>query len=420
MRHLELHIIQSVPVACLNRDDLNSPKTAIFGGVQRARVSSQSWKRQIRALAKEISAENNSNLFNGDRTRRMVFTLKNRLVDRGISENSSVVIAEKVAAILEKLDSKIDIDGYKKIKTVMFFSKAEYDAIADIIAESDEVNNSITFLGEAIDALENANNDQEGKKKATKDKDKALKAMGKTLAKGPILKAIKAAKLEDAADIALFGRMVASHPSLKVDGASMFSHILSTHKADNEIDFFTAVDDLGGDEAGAGMTSTQEFNSATYYRFAALNLDELAKDDHLGDAVFSGGITERTVDTRKEVVKTFLQATIKAMPGARKTSMNGNTMPACVFGVVREKGHPVQLINAFESPVRPSINGFTAESIKRMNEEFCDLEDTWKIDSVFAKAVVKGSLKESVKGSSCKIEFCKLNELINEMVEHVI
>ena len=422
MKHLELHIIQSVPVACLNRDDLNSPKTAIFGGVQRARVSSQSWKRQIRALAKEISAEKNSNLFNGDRTRRMVFTLKNRLVDRGISENSSVAIAEKVAGELEKLDSKTDMDGYKRIKTVMFFSKAEYDAIADIIVESEDVKNSIASLGEAIDALEVAtnDNDKEGKDKATKFKDKALKAMGKTLAKGPILKAIKAVKLEDAADIALFGRMVASHPSLKIDGASMFSHILSTHKADNEIDFFTAVDDLGGDEAGAGMASTLEFNSATYYRFAALNLDELAKDDHLGDAVFPGGTPERTIDTRKEVVKIFLLATIKAMPGAKKTSMNGNTMPAYVFGVVREKGHPIQLINAFESPVRSLNNGFTVESIKRMNEEFLDLEDNWEIDSVFAKAVVKSSLKESVKDGSGNIEFCKLNKLINEMVEHVI
>lgn len=37
MRHLELHILQSVPVACLNRDDFGSPKTALFGNVQRAR-----------------------------------------------------------------------------------------------------------------------------------------------------------------------------------------------------------------------------------------------------------------------------------------------------------------------------------------------------------------------------------------------
>ncbi len=70
MKHLELHIIQSVPVACLNRDDLNSPKTAIFGGVQRARVSSQSWKRAIREMAeKEID---NSGQFKGQRSRLFI------------------------------------------------------------------------------------------------------------------------------------------------------------------------------------------------------------------------------------------------------------------------------------------------------------------------------------------------------------
>ncbi len=71
MRHLELHIIQSVPVACLNRDDLNSPKTAVFGGVQRARVSSQSWKRAIR----EMMAEKDFDLlgqFKGQRSRLFI------------------------------------------------------------------------------------------------------------------------------------------------------------------------------------------------------------------------------------------------------------------------------------------------------------------------------------------------------------
>ena len=77
--------------------------------------------------------------------------------------------------------------------------------------------------------------------------------------------------------------MVANDHSLTVEAASMFSHALSTHKADNEIDFFAAVDDLQPkEESGAGMTSTLEFNSATYYRFAALNLDMLADGDTLG------------------------------------------------------------------------------------------------------------------------------------------
>src|SRR6266498_5425032 len=149
MKHLELHIIQSVPVACLNRDDLNSPKTAVFGGVQRARVSSQSWKRAIREMAKEIAAEEKSDLFNGDRTRRMVYTLSTRLVEKGISLNAAIAIAEHVADIVETLDSKVDSEEYKKIKTVMFFSKAEYDAIADAIVTSDDVKNSVDALEKA-------------------------------------------------------------------------------------------------------------------------------------------------------------------------------------------------------------------------------------------------------------------------------
>lgn len=407
MKHLELHIIQSVPVACLNRDDLNSPKTAIFGGVQRARVSSQSWKRAIREVAKEIATEEKSDLFKGDRTRRMVFTLTNRLVEKGISTNAAIAIAEQVADIVETLDSKLDSEGYKKIKTVMFFSKAEYDAIADAIATSEEVKNSAAALEKAIAD----GND--------KDKEKSLKAMGKILEKSAISRSIKSAQLKDAADIALFGRMVANDPSLKVDGATMFGHILSTHKADNEIDFFAAVDDMNKDETGAGITSTLEFNSATYYRFAALNLDELAKDDHLGDIV-KDGKAERSVETRKQVVKTFLKATVQAIPSARKTSMNGNTLPVYVLGVVREKGHPIQLVNAFESPVRPSFKGFVVESINRMNHEYADLKETWGIDSAFAKAVVKNGLKEQIKDSLGKIETCSFDDLIEGMVAHVI
>ncbi|ABQ25038.1 type I-E CRISPR-associated protein Cas7/Cse4/CasC [Geotalea uraniireducens] len=408
MKHLELHIIQSVPVACLNRDDLNSPKTAVFGGVQRARVSSQSWKRAIREMAKEIAAEEKSDLFSGDRTRRMVYTLSTRLAEKGITSQAAIAIAEQVADVVETLDSKVDSEGYKKIKTVMFFSKAEYDAIAEAIATSDEVKNSVEALEKA--AVEG--NDRE--------REKALKAMVKILEKGAISKTIKSAQLKDAADIALFGRMVANDPSLKVDGASMFAHILSTHKADNEIDFFAAVDDLNKDESGAGMTSTLEFNSATYYRFAALNLDALANDDHLGDITLKDGTVVRSVETRKQVVKTFLKAIIQSIPSARKTTMNGNTLPVYVLGVVREKGHPIQLINAFETPVRRSEKGFVTESINRMNIEYADLKETWGVDSLFAKAVVKGSLKEQIKANQGSIETCSQDDLINGMVAHVI
>jgi len=339
MKHLELHIIQSVPVACLNRDDLNSPKTAVFGGVQRARVSSQSWKRAIREMAKEMSPEH----FKGERTRLMYEPLVKEMVAADLSPTDADDGAKKIIDALVKLDSK-STDKVKST-TLYFMSPLELQTLAKVYA-------------------------------TTKDVKKALKS-------------VDAKSLKDAADISIFGRMVANDHSLTVEAASMFSHALSTHKVDNEIDFFAAVDDLQPkEESGAGMTSTLEFNSATYYRFAALNLDMLADADHLG---------AMTNEERQSVVRTFVEATIKAIPGARKNTMNGNTLPVYVLGVVRAKGHPIQLVNAFETSIRSS-QGYAAKSIELLKAEYAKLSSTWSIESVFEKSIPDVGMKTFLDG----------------------
>lgn len=324
MKHLELHILQSFPVACLNRDDLNSPKTAIFGGVQRARVSSQSWKRAIREYAQE-----NSRQFMGQRTRLIVEPLREALVSEGVAESDALERAKKLADALSKLDEKAEKSGKQQVKTLFFTTPAEIQALAR------------TF-------------------KETGDTKKAIKSVG-------------AEVLKDAADIALFGRMVANDHSLTLEGTAMFSHALSTHKVDNEIDFFSAVDDLQSEEeSGAGMTGTLEFNSATYYRFAALNLDMLKDGNHL---------SALTPEERRAVVRTFVEATLLAIPGARKNSMNAATRPGYVLGVVRSKGHPVQLVNAFEKPIRPTGGKSLFEcSLDKLKEEREKLNATWGLN----------------------------------------
>jgi CRISPR system Cascade subunit CasC len=222
-----------------------------------------------------------------------------------------------------------------------------------------------------------------------KEQEKDNKALLKTFGAKPIKDAIKSVQLKDAADIALFGRMVANDHSLTIEAASMFSHALSTHKADNEIDFFAAVDDLQPkEESGAGMTSTLEFNSDTYYRFAALNLDMLTDKDQLASM---------TREERQDVVRTFLEAIIKAIPGARKNTMNGNTLPVYVLGVVREKGHPIQLVNAFENPVRSS-QGYAAKSVELLESEYEKIEGTWGIKAVFKKAIPEIGMKTFLDG----------------------
>ncbi len=106
MRHLELHMLQSVPVACLNRDDLGSPKTAFFGGAQRARVSSQCWKRAVREYARELCPQG----FAGERTKLVVEPLRHALQDLGLNADKAGDGAKALAEALVKRGA----DGEKK------------------------------------------------------------------------------------------------------------------------------------------------------------------------------------------------------------------------------------------------------------------------------------------------------------------
>ena len=338
MKLIELHILQSFPVSCLNRDDVGAPKTATFGGVTRARVSSQCLKRAIREHAQDSLPQ----FYAGNRSRLIITPLVDALRKYGVIEEKATDIALKVGDYLAKTDEAAEKKGQLKVKTLMFLSPAEVDSLGRALAEIVK---------------------QDPK---AKDFDKA------------VAKACKLAALKDAADIAIFGRMVASEHDLTLEGAGLFSHALSTHKADNDIDFFAAVDDLQGPgESGAGMTGTLEFTSATYYRYVGLNLGLMSDARHL---------SALTSAERKSVVDAFIRAAILAVPGARKNSMNAHTLPGYVLGLVKEKNQPLQLINAFEKPLT-SRNGLMEVSITALKEHNEQNKKTWGIKSIFEKAI---------------------------------
>lgn len=391
MKHLELHILQSFPVSCLNRDDLNSPKTAVFGGVQRARVSSQAWKRAIRELARESSPS-----MGGLRTRLVVGGLVPLLRSRGFPEEASVAVAELAAEQLSNIDSKKkDAQGFNKVTTLCFLSKQEFESIADAMAAKSELRRAAGALDKLLGRAARKENDKKEEKEEIKE---ARAACQKQITRGEVAKAMKAVQLKDAADIALFGRMVANDHSLTVEGATMFSHALSTHKVDNEIDFFSALDDLQPkQDPAAAITSTLEFNSATYYRFAAVNLDMLRDDGHL--AVLGK-------EDRQKVVRAFIRATLEALPAARRNSMNGNTRPGYVLGVVRKAGHPIQLVNAFESPLRSAGGkGLLAVSVDALKAEYERLNTTWALKD---NELVNSSIPDK-----------SLSQFLDEVVSHV-
>ncbi len=365
MKLIELHILQSFPVTCLNRDDVGAPKSAVFGGAPRARVSSQCWKRAIRLMLQD----SDSRTFGGQRTRFVVTAINDLFASKGQTEDAAQTLALSTAEALGKLDTA----DSGKVKTLLYFSPAELEAVAAAMLEQ-EIGDLLPVAGQP---------DSEDKEQQKKKKD-ACQSLNK-LAEKPA-KALATA-VKDAADIAVFGRMVADDHSLMVEGAGMFSHALSTHRVANEVDFFSAVDDLKPEESeGAGHIGTLEFNSACYYRYVGLNWDLLFDEHHLEH--FSD-------EERKQVVDAFLRAAILAVPNARHNSMFGHNPPDFVLGLVRT-GQPLSLVNAFEEPVF-SNNGYLQRSQKKMLEHFDTLKTAFSLDVTTDARIPDKSLDEFLK-----------------------
>ena len=161
----------------------------------------------------------------------------------------------------------------------------------------------------------------------------------------------------DGLDIALFGRMVALAAKLNVEAAASFAHAISTHKVTNEVEFFTALDDLS-DEQGSAHMDSLEFNSATYYRYIDLDLGQLY-ENLAGDDLFP------------KAIEAFIKALYIAVPNARQKTQSGAS--SWDFAIIHvRKGQRLQL--SFETPVKAHDGGFLKPSIEYMKNELAKRE----------------------------------------------
>lgn len=294
--YVDFHILQTVPPSCINRDDTGSPKTAVYGGVLRARVSSQAWKHAMRAAFAE-----DARLDMGRRTKKAADLVKEQILVL-VSDADADKLAKKA---LENAGIKFDEKSKKDdtvTKALFFMSTAQAKALAELAVEGS------------------------ADKKQYRDALKAAPSM----------------------DMALFGRMVADDPSLNYDAAAQVAHSISTHAVQNEYDYFTAVDDCQAeDNAGAGHLGTVEYNSSTLYRYATVNVMELA--GQLGAAQAA------------ETVRAFGEAFLFSMPTGKQNSFANRTLPDAVYVTLRED-QPVNLCGAFERAVPRSAQGYAAPS----------------------------------------------------------
>ncbi|MCC7119617.1 MAG: type I-E CRISPR-associated protein Cas7/Cse4/CasC [Anaerolineales bacterium] len=327
---IELHLLQNFAPSNLNRDDTGNPKDTEFGGVRRARVSSQAVKRSIRlhpVFAKTTNVEP------AIRTRWMTRLITEALVKSGKKEEEAKEVANAFSVQYSKLEEK---KGHTSV--LLYLSKTEIEMAVKSLTEKwkDVTKNLKDSKSPELDTL-------------AKELFKELKDR------------------TSAPDIALFGRMLAEKPELNIDAACQVAHAISTHRVNMELDYFTAVDDLQKDEeSGAAMIGVTAFNSACFYRYARIDWDLLVKN--------LGGDKELA----KKTVEGFLRAAALAIPSGKQNSFAAQNPPDFMLGVVRKDGQSWSLANAFETPVKVGRDGgLMSASIEKLNEYWTKLSKVY-------------------------------------------
>lgn len=330
---LDVHALQTVPPSNLNRDDTGAPKTAVYGGVPRARVSSQAWKRATR------SAFTNDKLLEpeelGVRTKKVAELLAARITGLDDSVEQADALRLAAAVIETATGSKIEVPKRKTSK-----AKAEDDA-GDSVPEAAPQSKYLMFLSaRQLDGL--ARLALDGAEDITAYlKDKDNKARAKEIA-----------DTRHSVDIALFGRMVADSTDFNVDAAAQVAHAISVHRAETESDYYTAVDDENTDaETGAGMIGTIDFNSSTLYRYAAVGVHQLAAN--LGEGLRDD---EPVTTPVRRAVEAFVQAFITSLPKGKINTFGHHTLPDAVIVKLRTS-RPISFVAAFEDPVTADLGG---------------------------------------------------------------
>jgi len=325
---IELHAIQSFAPSNLNRDDTGNPKEALFGGVRRARISSQSAKRAMRVSDVFKSAVA---VPTGTRTKLVIRRVVEQLEDAGVD---TIWAEENVSEFVKEIDKKLDKETLKT-SVLLYISDDETREITDIFSQAYQ-------------------ND------ASPDVKRFMSAFVK-----------EQKERTSAPDIALFGRMLAGKPALNIDAACQVAHAISTHEVNTaEFDYFTAVDDLSPEEdSGAGMLSLVAYNSATYYRCARINWEQLVKN------------LNNDAELARQTISAFMRAFAVVVPSGMTNSFLNKHQPDFLLAVARPDNDGQSLANAFEKPVRPDRKdgGFVEPSIQALCKCWDQVESCFRL-----------------------------------------
>lgn len=368
-RFLQLHLLTFHPIANINRDETGRPKTVKIGSSERIRISSQALKRALRTSDVFTNALEGHL---GHRTRRIGEEIAKRLVAEGVSEQAALAAARSVAGAFGKVEG-VEKAGKAKPKKGGAGDAAAQEAPSDLTNASVHTN-QLVFVSDAEIA------------QAT--------SMAAAIAGGekiePTAKTVFD-KSRTAADIAMFGRMIADSPDNNVDAAVQVAHAFTTHAAVAETDFFAAVDDWKTDEedAGAGHLGTTGYGSGVFYLYVCINRELLVRN--------LGG-DEQLAET---AIGAFVEALATVTPSGKQNTFASHAR-ASFIRAEKGKQQPRTLGSAFARPL--ADNDILAGSVMALQSAAASMDAAYGAcaDDVLELDVLsgKGSLSEI-------IQFCK-------------
>ncbi len=338
---IQLHFLTVYPPSNPNRDDMGRPKSAVYGGVHRLRLSSQSLKRAAR-LSPVMSETLKDHM--GQRTQRLGDELVRHLRAQGANDGKAREIAGQVAEVFGKLDTAAAKENGDRvrIRQLAFISPDERKEAFHLAARA--------LAGESI--AENA------------------KSRGQEILR----------TADGAVDLGMFGRMLADAPEFNREAAVQVSHAITTHRAEAEDDYYTAADDLKtpAENMGAGFVGEAGFGSGVYYLYVCVDTDRLV-ENLAGDRA----LARRSLEAVTEAFAT-------ASPSGKRNSYSHHTRASFIRAESGDQ-QPRSLAAAFLKPV--DGNDLLGESISRLRKTAAAIDTAYgpSVESSVEMDVIGGT-----------------------------
>ena len=366
MSHIVIHRIFSLSVSLPVRGADGLAKRAVYGGVERQRLSSQSVKAHLRdATGLNGSMADLAQMLGTEMSVRSALIGPRRiepaLVKRGVEPEEAERWATAVMELFQSGKEKTSTEtaapkkGKRKQSAEEAADEAEAKDQTDTM-QTAEAGRQVLTLGEPeIDALTTvaAVLCQNGVKCSDMRDllEKPAKRKGQPKDVQDALAALDATRRHSGLDGALFGRMATGIALSRVDSAVHVGHALTTHAIQSSVDFFSAQDQLldrDAGETGGAHIGSRELTAGVFYLPVVIDTAQMRKN-------FAG-----YSDTDIAKIVGWL---VKSVATVTPAAMLGSTAPFTDPGEVIVEitnGQPVNAMGAFEQPVKPTIEASVA------------------------------------------------------------